>query len=140
MFKINISNTLADNLVRATVRWTVEEDTLFGKKKDSWTEERSFELVGGCVLGRNEVLCTVFGQKVTTMVVEGIEGLSLPLTTEVSERHTPFGTNSTTIVRIMTVVEAALNGAGTLRPSRPMPGRTFEKVSITVKRVERPRR
>lgn len=139
MFRIDISNTMANNAVRATVRYTVEEDTCLGKKTDSWTEEKTLELLGGCVLGRTEVLCTVFGQKVTTMVVEGIEGLSLPLITELSERNTVFGVNSVTLIRIkMNKYSGEFIGLPT-RPSRPLPGRGIGNISVTVKRAERPR-
>lgn len=139
MFRIDISNTMANNAVRATVRYTVEEDTCLGKKTDSWTEEKTLELLGGCVLGRTEVLCTVFGQKVTTMVVEGIDGLSLPLITELTERNSVFGINSVTVVRIKSSIEAAMDQARPVRPSRPMPGRTIGNISVSIKRAERPR-
>jgi hypothetical protein len=139
MFRIDISNTMANNAVRATVRYTVEEDACLGKKYDSWTEEKTLELIGGCVLGRTEVLCNVFGQKVTTMVVEGIDDLSLPLITEVSERNSVFGVNSVTVVRIKSSIEAAMDQARPVRSSRPMPGRTISNISISIKRAERPR-
>lgn len=135
MFTINL-NIASSNTVRATMRYSIEEDTLLGHESRSWTQEADIELKPGTILGKTEVTPTIHGQKVTTMVVEGLDGLGLNLSTDTSERASIFGTHRTTVVRIQSSIESVL---GTARVSRPLPGRHVNEVRISVRRAERPR-
>ena len=136
MFTININASLNNNTIRATVRYSIEEDTLLGHQSRNWTQEETISLKSGTILGKTEITPTIHGQKVTTMVVEGLEGLGLNLTTDHSESESIFGKHVRTVVRIQSDIEAML---GTPRVSRPMPGRSVDEVRISVRRAERPR-
>jgi nicotinate-nucleotide pyrophosphorylase len=136
MFTLHINAAHRSNVIRATVRRTLEEDTVTGHVSRSWSQEEDIVLEAGTVLGKTEVLSTIFGKKITTMVVEGLDGLGLNLTTDTSARDSIFGENSVTVVRIQSDVESLLSAA---RVSRPMPRRNIEEVRISVRRAERPR-
>jgi hypothetical protein len=135
MFTINL-NIASSNTVRAMVRYSIEEDTLLGHESRSWTQEENIALKPGAILGKTEVMPSIHGQKVTTMVVEGLDGLGLNLSTDTSERASIFGTHSTTVVRIQSSIESML---GTPRVSRPLPGRQVDEVRISVRATARPR-
>jgi hypothetical protein len=139
MLNIFIQAAQNNNVVRTQVRYTIEEDTITGHVSKSWTQDEDIHLVGGTILGKTEILTTIWGQKVTTMVVEGLDGLNLNLATDTSERDSVFGTNSTVIVRIQSSVEAMMGDAhSTLRTARPMPGRPVTNISVSVRKAPRP--
>jgi hypothetical protein len=135
MFTINL-NIASSNTIRAMVRYSIEEDTLLGHESRTWTQEENIVLKPGTILGKTEVTPSIHGQKITTMVVEGLDGLGLNLTTDTSERASIFGTHSTTVVRIQSSIESML---GTPRVSRPLPGRQVDEVRISVRATARPR-
>lgn len=117
--------------VPVIMRTTVIEDSVFGQERSERTKTLILKLKPGTTLGKTEDEATVFGRKVTTVVIEGLEAYNLPITTETSETDTVFGTTYTTTVRIQSQVEQALNAA---RDNTP---RT-ERVTIRVRRPNRP--
>lgn len=115
--------------VPVTIRTTVEEDGVFGKETQERTRSAIIKLTPGLKLAKSEIEPTVFGSKVTTVVIENLDHLDLAVTTKTSEKDTVFGKHIVTEVFIATEAEQQT----TIRPT------IRERVTVTVRRPARPR-
>jgi hypothetical protein len=113
--------------LQVTVRTTVEEDTVFGKETSERTRTATIRLAPGYKLAKQEIQPTVFGESVTTVVVEGVDHLGLPLVTETTETDTVFGKHVVTEVKIAEHTQS--QPQSTIR----------DRVTIRVRRPSRPR-
>ncbi|BDD79540.1 hypothetical protein [Burkholderia phage FLC9] len=117
--------------VPVTVRTTVEEDTVFGRDTQERTRTAVIKLVPGLKLAKSEVEPTVFGSKITTVVIENLDHLDLAVTTKTTEKDTVFGKHIVTEVFIATEAEQAA-----AQPTRPT---MRERVTVRVSPSRRPR-
>jgi hypothetical protein len=115
--------------VPVTIRTTVEEDGVFGKETQERTRTATIALTPGLKLAKSEIEPTVFGTKVTTVVIENLDHLDLAVTTKTVERDTVFGKHVITEVFIATEAEQQATIKPTIR----------ERVTVKVSSARRPR-
>jgi hypothetical protein len=122
--------------VPVIVRTVVEQDTVMGTDRQEKTRTAIIKLVPGLKLAKQEIEPSVFGATVTTVTIEGLDHLALPIVTSTSERDCVFGKYVMTEIRIATQLEQSLGAARYTSNSTP---KRTERVTVRVRSARRER-